>query len=84
MLPGIQVTALADITSGMTTGQFAPQFPVPLIKKDFGETIQAAGSETRVPTLIAARGVFCRAMEHGMGQDNMTGVVKLSATPAAG
>ncbi len=65
------------ITGSMLSGNFAPQFPIELIEKDFGYTLQAAGSDVAAPTIAAARGVFRSAIERGLGKDNMTGVVKL-------
>jgi len=65
------------LSNSMLTGNFAPQFPVELIEKDFGYTVQAASSPEAVPTIAAARGVFRHAIETGFGADNMTGVVRL-------
>lgn len=61
----------------MLKGDFAPQFPIELIEKDFAYTLQTAGSDAAAPTIAAARGVFRAAIERGLGKDNMTGVVKL-------
>jgi 3-hydroxyisobutyrate dehydrogenase len=61
----------------MLAGNFTPQFPIDLIEKDFGYTLQAAGSDAAAPTIAAARGVFRTAIERGFGDDNMTGVIKL-------
>ncbi|BCQ51876.1 NAD(P)-dependent oxidoreductase [Burkholderia gladioli] len=69
--------AAGRLSGLMLAGNFAPQFPVELIEKDFGYTLQAAGSDAAAPTIAAARGVFRTAIERGFGQDNMTGVVKL-------
>ncbi|RFU45462.1 NAD(P)-dependent oxidoreductase [Paraburkholderia sp. DHOC27] len=65
------------VSSLMLAGNFAPQFPVDLIEKDFAYTVQTAGSESAAPTISAARNVFRTAVERGFGHDNMTGVVKL-------
>lgn len=71
-------SAVAGRVSGlMLAGNFAPQFPVELIEKDFGYTLQTVGSDSAAPTIAAARGVFRQAIERGFGKDNMTGVVKL-------
>lgn len=67
------------ITGSMLAGNFAPQFPIELIEKDFGYTLQAAGSDADAPTIAAARGVFRTAIERGLGKENMTSVVKLFA-----
>ncbi len=72
-------TVAGRIAGSMQAGNFAPQFPIELIEKDFGYTVQAAGSDAAAPTIAAARGVFRSAIERGFGKDNMTGVVKLFA-----
>ena len=65
------------IAATMQAGDFRPQFPVELIEKDFGYTLAAAGGDARAPTIAAARGVFRQGMEQGIGEENMTSVVKL-------
>ncbi|WP_244103929.1 NAD(P)-dependent oxidoreductase [Burkholderia gladioli] len=69
--------AAGRLSSLMLTGEVAPQFPVELIEKDFGYTLQAAGDEALAPTIAAARGVFRVAIERGFGNENMTAVAKL-------
>ena len=66
----------------MLASNFAPQFPIELIEKDFGYTVQAAGSADAAPTIAAARNVFRKGIERGLGQQNMTGVVQLFAERA--
>ena len=61
----------------MLAGQFAPQFPVELIEKDFGYTVETAGSEQAVPAIAAVRGVFRQGIERGLGKQHMTAVVRL-------
>ena len=68
----------------MLTGDFSPQFPVELIEKDFDYTVRAAGSEKAAPTIAAARDVFRDAIGAGLGELNMTAVVKLAAPPSGG
>lgn len=65
------------LAGSMRAGDFAPQFPVALIEKDFGYALQAAGTPVAAPTLAAARGVFQQAMNQGLGDLNLTGVVQL-------
>lgn len=65
------------VSSLMLAGNFAPQFPIELIEKDFGYALRLAGSGSAAPTIAAARGVFRAAIEQGFGDENMTGVVKL-------
>lgn len=67
--------AANNISGSMLAGNFEPQFPVELIEKDFGYVIEAAGSPAAVPTIAAARGVFQRANENGLGNRNMTSIV---------
>jgi len=69
--------AATYLSGSMLAGNFAPQFPVELIEKDFGYAVSAAGSPEAAPTIAAARRVFQRAIENGFGADNMTGVVRL-------
>ncbi|RFU49140.1 NAD(P)-dependent oxidoreductase [Paraburkholderia sp. DHOC27] len=69
--------AAGRLTALMLSENFAPQFPVELIEKDFGYTVQTASSESSAPTIAAARSVFRTAMERGYSQENMTAVVKL-------
>ncbi|GAB7536634.1 NAD(P)-dependent oxidoreductase [Burkholderia sp. 3C] len=71
-------SAAAGRVSGlMLTGAVAPQFPVELIEKDFGYTLQTVGNDAMAPTIAAARGVFRIAVERGFGKENMTAVAKL-------
>lgn len=70
-------TVAARIAASMQAGNFAPQFPVELIEKDFGYTVASAGSEADAPTIAAARSVFQHAITQGHAQENMTSVVQL-------
>ncbi|MGY2288430.1 NAD(P)-dependent oxidoreductase [Pseudomonas sp. SDO528_S397] len=70
------VAAQRSVAS-MAAGNFAPQFPVALIEKDFGYVVNAAGGAASAPTIEASRKVFSAAVEQGLGDLNMTGVVKL-------
>ncbi|KAF1018706.1 MAG: 2-hydroxy-3-oxopropionate reductase [Pseudomonas sp.] len=65
--------------ASMTAGNFAPQFPVSLIENDFGYVVSAAGGAQAAPTIEASRKVFSAAVEQGLGDLNMTGVVRLFA-----
>ncbi|MGS8178482.1 NAD-binding protein, partial [Pseudomonas aeruginosa] len=67
----------------MVAGNFAPQFPIELIEKDFGYTVQVAGSAQAAPTIAAARGVFQQAITRGLAGQNMTGVVRLFTEQAS-
>jgi 3-hydroxyisobutyrate dehydrogenase len=61
----------------MLAEQFAPLFPVELIEKDLGYTVQSAGSEQAAPTIAAAREVFRKGIESGLGKQHMTAVARL-------
>jgi len=69
--------AATYLSNTMLAENFAPQFPVELIEKDFGYVIGAAGSAAAAPTLAAARDVFRQAIARGFGADNMTCVARL-------
>ncbi|BBP76744.1 3-hydroxyisobutyrate dehydrogenase [Pseudomonas sp. Ost2] len=80
----VGATSVSSIASqrsaaSMTAGNFAPQFPVALIEKDFGYAVSAAGGAAAAPTIEAARQVFSSASQQGLGELNMTSVVKLFA-----
>jgi 3-hydroxyisobutyrate dehydrogenase len=69
------------LSGSMLNGNFAPQFPIELIEKDFGYAVSAAGSPEAAPTIAAARGIFQRAIAKGFGGENMTGVVQMFEEP---
>lgn len=62
---------------GMLAEEFAPQFPVELVAKDFGYVLAAAGNPESAPTIAAAYRVFCQAQQSGLGSEHLTSVVKL-------
>ncbi|MBV4521139.1 NAD(P)-dependent oxidoreductase [Pseudomonas sp. SWRI74] len=76
--PVFSVAAQRSATS-MVAGNFAPQFPVSLIEKDFSYAMNLAGDPVVAPTIEAARRVFSAANDQGLGELNMTSVVKLFA-----
>jgi 3-hydroxyisobutyrate dehydrogenase-like beta-hydroxyacid dehydrogenase len=67
------------LLGSMIGGDFTPQFPIARIAKDFGFTLAEAGEPASAPTIAAALGVFREAIAKGLGEINMTGVVKLFA-----
>ncbi|MFZ4873807.1 NAD(P)-dependent oxidoreductase [Janthinobacterium sp. Mn2066] len=69
------------LSNTMLTANFAPQFPVHLIEKDFGYILREAGSTEQAPTIAAAHAVFLAAIANGSGQENMTSVAKLFMQP---
>ncbi len=64
----------------MLTGNFETQFPVRLLAKDLGYTVQTGGGEAAMPTVSAVRNLFQRAIDENLGNLNMTAVVKLFLT----
>lgn len=66
--------------AAMISGNFAPQFPVELVEKDFDYVNQTAiAVNSKVPVSNAARGVLVKAVEEGFGEENLTSVIKLYA-----
>jgi len=61
----------------MLTGNFEPQFPVRLLEKDLGYTVQTGGGEASMPTVSAVRNIFRKAIDENLGNFNMTVVAKL-------
>jgi 3-hydroxyisobutyrate dehydrogenase len=76
--PAAKVSATA-----MLARNFAPLFPIELVEKDFGYALAVFGSHEVGPVTVAARSVFARAMQQGLGADNLTAVVRLYADDAA-
>ncbi|MBU9174079.1 NAD(P)-dependent oxidoreductase [Burkholderia gladioli] len=65
------------LAGSMQAGNFAPQFPVELIGKDFEYLSRTAGERAALPVIEAAGAVFVRAEARGLGALNMTSVVNL-------
>jgi 3-hydroxyisobutyrate dehydrogenase len=70
-------TVAGRIAASMLSGTFAPQFPIELIEKDFSNTVHTAGGEENAPVITAIRNIFRKAISEGLGELNMTAVVKL-------
>ena len=68
---------LTKDSESMLSGDFETHFPIKLLAKDLGYTVETAGGEASVPTVSAARALFQRAMDERLGDLNMTAVVKL-------
>jgi len=65
----------ARVAAGsMLAGAFQPNFPVELVAKDFR---YALGLAPTLPVTQAAHGVFQRALDEGLGAEQLTAVVKL-------
>ena len=67
--------AASGISTMMVKGIFDPMFPVELIEKDFRYTLEAARYNS--PVINAARDVFRKGIDSGIGEENMTAVIKL-------
>lgn len=66
--------------AAMLAGAFAPLFPVDLVEKDLAYAAQAADAGgRRMPLAAAARQVMQAAIAQGLGDDNLTGIVRLYA-----
>lgn len=65
----------SGISNMMLNKMFAPMFPVELIEKDFSYTLEATGHNA--PVIKAVKNVFRKGIEQGLGQENMTAVIKL-------
>lgn len=63
------------ISAMMLNQMFAPMFPIELIEKDFSYTLEATGYTT--PAIEAVRDVFRKGIDNGIGDENMTAVIKL-------
>ena len=69
------------VSDSMLSENFTPQFPIELIEKDFGYAVKTAVGEENAPVISSIRKVFRRAIRDGLGELNMTAVVKLFARP---
>ena len=61
----------------MLAGAFAPAFPIDLVEKDFAlARVTAAEVEAAVPVTNAVHAVFAAAKHEGLGNMNITGIVR--------
>ena len=65
------------LTGSMLSENFAPQFPVTLIDKDFRYALEVSGGAERTPLIAAVHTVFQTGIDQGLGDLNMTSVAKL-------
>lgn len=69
--------AAKSSAASMLSGAFAPLFPVELVEKDIGYAEAAASAAgAAAPLVVATRAVLADAIRRGLGNDNLTGVVK--------
>jgi len=67
------------LAGSMLSGEFAPQFPVELMAKDFNYTLAANAEEGAMPITASALAVYRRAEAQSLGAQNMTAVARLYA-----
>jgi 3-hydroxyisobutyrate dehydrogenase len=61
----------------MLAEKYDPLFPVEMVEKDLSYVVETARSgNTEVPIAEAARKVFAKAIDEGLGDLNMTAIVK--------
>lgn len=65
------------LSATMIAGNFAPQFPITLLDKDFGYAIGVAGGADRAPLAQAVKQRLQQAIAAGMGDLNMTALARL-------
>jgi len=65
------------LSSTIFTQNFAPQFPVELISKDFDYIKQISKTEDKISILSKVSDVFHQGISVGLGDLNMTGISKL-------
>jgi len=71
------------LTGSMLSENFAPQFPVTLIDKDFRYALEVSGGAEKTPLIAAVHTVFQTGIDQGLGDLNMTSVAKLYAEDAS-
>lgn len=74
--PVCSPSALAG-ANAMLAGQWAPQFPIDLVHKDFGLLCRSAETaQARVPSAEAMRAIYAAAIAEGFSGDNITAVAR--------
>jgi 3-hydroxyisobutyrate dehydrogenase-like beta-hydroxyacid dehydrogenase len=64
--------------ASMLSGVFPALFPADLMAKDFGNLLATAGAvAASMPVAAAVYDVFAGAVRHGLGADNLTGIIRL-------
>lgn len=70
--------ALAQAAQGMMTKNFAPNFPIDLVAKDFNLLLADADKvKSEIPVTKTTRAVFKSCVGKGFAADNITGVYQL-------
>lgn len=74
--PVCSPAALAG-ANAMLAGQWAPQFPIDLVHKDFGLLCCSAEAvAARVPSAEAMRAIYAAAIAEGFSDDNITAIAR--------
>lgn len=67
--------------AAMLAGRFEPAFPLALAEKDVRYTLALGASfDSELPLSQGSAGVLCRAVEAGLGAENLTAIAKLYGT----
>lgn len=85
LLGGLPVTSPAAraAAAAISSGSFAPLFPIDLVHKDLGYAIDAASPVSALPLTASAQTLFALAIQHGYGSENINAVAKLfNVTPS--
>lgn len=71
--------ALQGIGAAIARGGYDPLFPIELVEKDLGYALATASSEqsAKLPQTQAGRATFARAIDEGLGAENIHAVAKL-------
>ncbi|MDX2089077.1 MAG: NAD(P)-dependent oxidoreductase [Kofleriaceae bacterium] len=69
--------ALKGALASMLAERFDPMFPITLVAKDFGYAIALASEQSAMPLTRTTEAVFRDAQRRGLGDANITGVVRL-------
>ena len=73
-----QLSMGALVAASMLSGVFPALFPADLMAKDFGNLLATAGAvAASMPVAAAVYDVFAGAVRHGLGADNLTGIIRL-------
>lgn len=86
VLAALPVTSpvAARVGAGMSARAFAPNFPIELVRKDLDYAVDMASAGQRTtPVVEAARDAYARAVERGLGDDDIVGIIQLNeSTPS--
>ncbi len=61
----------------MLSSDFQPHFPIKLLQKDLDYMLDTAGNASSIPSVTFIRSQFRKAIDKGLGDLNMTAILKL-------